>query len=422
MGGGKSGGLLRLKCNSYPSGIDGKEGDMLHRNGHPSFGTELAEADVLALGRGGIGEVRDFLAFAGAPDPTRLVVLPATARALGLGGLMIKDEGSRLGLGSFKALGGAFAVARLVQEAASAHLGRPVALRELKDPDVRAIAAGMTFGCATDGNHGRSVAWGASLVGARSVIFVHGGVSESRVAAIAAYGAKMVRVDGSYDDSVDEAARRCAENGWTVVSDTSWPGYERIPLLVMQGYALMASEALAQMDEPPTHVFVQAGVGGVAAAVAAHFRLVLGERRPRFVVVEPARAACVYATAKVGEIVRIPHGKPTVMAMLECCAPSQVAWRVLSRSADAFMTVDEADAVEAMRRLAKPDGGDPAVVAGESGGAGLAGLLRSTGDPGLRAALGLDEEARVVLFVTEGATDPARYRELVGSDAQGAPA
>jgi diaminopropionate ammonia-lyase len=205
-----------------------------------------------------------------------------------------------------------------------------------------------------------------------------------------------------------------------VVSDTSWPGYERIPLLVMQGYALMVSEALAQMGEPPTHVFVQAGVGGIAAAVAAHFRLVLGERRPRLVVVEPARAACVYATAKAGEIVRIPHGEPTVMAMLECCEPSRVAWRVLSRSADAFMTVDEADAVRAMRLLARPQDGDPAIVAGESGGAGLAGLLRAARDADLRGELGLDANARVLLFITEGATDPARYRELVDGDMPGA--
>ena len=190
----------------------------------------------------------------------------------------IKDEGLRLGLGSFKALGGSYAVIRLVLDAASERLGRAVDVAALQTPDVRAIAADMTFACATDGNHGRSVAQGAKLVGARAVVFVHSGVSQERVAAIARFGAEMVRVAGSYDDSVEEAARVADKNGWTIVSDTSWPGYERIPALVMQGYTAMVREALRQFPEPPSHVFVQAGVGGVAAAVAGHLAVALADR------------------------------------------------------------------------------------------------------------------------------------------------
>jgi diaminopropionate ammonia-lyase len=224
----------------------------------------------------------------------------------------------------------------------------------------------------------------------------------------------MVRVEGTYDDSVAEAARVAAEKGWTVVSDTSWPGYERIPRLVMQGYTAMVREALRQLPAPPTHVFVQAGVGGVAAAVAGHLALVLGDQRPIFVVVDPARAACLYETARAGHPVKIEHGKPTVMAMLECYEPSLVAWRVLSRVADAFMIVDEEDAVTAMNRLARPAGDDPAIVAGESGGVGFAALRKATTDPHLKAALGLGAASRVLLINTEGATDPARYTELVG--------
>jgi diaminopropionate ammonia-lyase len=272
----------------------------------------------------------------------------------------------------------------------------------------------MTFACATDGNHGRSVAQGAALVGASSAIFVHSGVSEGRIDAIARFGAQMIRVAGTYDDSVTEAARVAEERGWTVVSDTSWPGYERIPGLVMQGYTAMVREALHQLSEPPTHVFVQAGVGGVAAAVAGHLALVLGEHRPVVVVVEPARAACLYETARAGHPVRIAHAEPTVMAMLECYEPSRVAWRILARVADGFMTVDEEDAVAVMNRLARPSGGDPAVVAGESGGVGLAGLIRVAGEPDLRARLGLDAGSRVFVINTEGATDPGRYAELVG--------
>jgi diaminopropionate ammonia-lyase len=272
----------------------------------------------------------------------------------------------------------------------------------------------MTVACATDGNHGRSVAQGAQLVGAEAVIFVHSGVSKERVAAIAKFGAQMIRVEGTYDDSVAEAARVAAEKGWIVVSDTSWPGYERIPGLVMQGYTAMVRETLRQLPETPTHVFVQAGVGGVAAAVAGHLAIEFGDRRPTFTVVEPARAACLFETARAGHPVKIEHGEPTVMAMLECYEPSLVAWRVLSRVADAFMMVEDEDAVAVMNRLARPVGGDPAIVAGESGGAGLAGLIRAAADTRTRSALGLDETSRVFLINTEGATDPERYAELVG--------
>jgi diaminopropionate ammonia-lyase len=358
-------------------------------------------------------EVERFLSYRENHVVTPLHALPALARELGVGAIHVKDEGLRLGLGSFKALGGSYAVIRLVLDAALERLGRAVDVAALQAPDVRAIAAGMTFACATDGNHGRSVAQGARLVGASAVVFVHSGVSQERVAAIARFGAEIVRVAGSYDDSVEEAARVADKNGWTVVSDTSWPGYERIPALVMQGYTAMVREALRQLAEPPTHVFVQAGVGGVAAAVGGHLALALADQRPMFIVVEPARAACVYESARVGRPVRIEQGEPTVMAMLECYEPSLIAWRVLSRVADGFMTVEEEDAVAAMKRLARPLGADPAVVAGESGGVGLAGLISALADPEARKALRLSPRSRIFVINTEGATDPLRYAELV---------
>ncbi|BAB53605.1 mlr7936 [Mesorhizobium japonicum MAFF 303099] len=343
---------------------------------------------------------------------TPLCALPALAREFGVGTIHVKDEGFRLGLGSFKALGGAYAVFRLVLEEAGKRLGRPVDVEDLDRADVRSVAAKMTFACATDGNHGRSVAQGAELAGARAVIFVHAGVSDERISAIARYGAEMVRVNGNYDDSVRQAAQVAAEKGWSVVSDTSWPGYERIPGLVMQGYTAIVREALRQLSEPPTHVFVQAGVGGIAAAVAGHLAIVLGDARPTFIVVEPARAACIVAAARAGHVVKVAHDQPTVMAMLECYEASQVAWRVLARVADAFMTVDEHDAVAVMRRLARPAGSDPVIVAGESGGVGLAGLIRAMAEN--RTDLGLDGKSRVLVINTEGATDPHRYAELVG--------
>ncbi|MFE0013208.1 diaminopropionate ammonia-lyase [Mesorhizobium sp. NPDC059054] len=384
-------------------------------NTHFDHNARLLPVDAASLSAHGVREVERFLEFREDAAASPLMALPALADALGVGAIHMKDEGQRLGLGSFKALGGSYAVVRLVLEEASRHFDCDVGFADLGRPSVRALAAGKTFACATDGNHGRSVAQGAQLVGARSVIFVHGGVSDERVAAIASFGAEMIRIDGTYDETVAEAARVAEREGWSIVSDTSWPGYERIPGLVMQGYTAIAHEALSQIDRPPTHVFVQAGVGGIAAAMAGHFAETLGKARPSFVVVEPARAACILATAHAGRVTRIDHGEPTVMAMLECYEPSLVAWRVLSRAADAFMAVGEEHAVAAMNRLAWPAGHDPAIVSGESGCVGLAGLTRALAEPDLKAALRLDATSRILLVNTEGATDPGLYEQLVGS-------
>lgn len=387
---------------------------MFLTNTHPDYKTDLDPRDAETLSAAAATEVERFLSFRRNNEETPLVSLPGLAGKIGVGAIHIKDEGQRLGLGSFKALGGSYAVIRLVLEEAGRKLGRTVDVAELQRPEVLAVAGAMTFACATDGNHGRSVAQGAQLVGARAAIFVHAGVSGERVAAIARFGAEMIRVDGTYDDSVREAARIATERGWTIVSDTSWSGYERIPGLVMQGYTAIVREALRKLPEPPTHMFIQSGVGGIAAALAGHLQIVLGEQRPVFTVVDPQRAACIAETAKAGHPVTIPHGEPTVMAMLECHEPSLVAWRILSHAADAFMTVDEDEATAVMRLLANPAAGDPAVVAGESGGVGLAGLVGAAADPQMKAALGLGEASRILLVNTEGATDPFRYEDIVG--------
>ncbi len=387
---------------------------MFLRNTLPEYHQPLLPADAATLSVASANEVERYLTFRDNHAPTPLISLPGMAAQLGVGTIQIKDEGQRLGLGSFKALGGSYAVIRLVLEAASAELGREIDVAELSAPDVRAVAGRMTFACATDGNHGRSVAMGAQLVGATSVIFVHAGVSAERVAAIARYGARMIRVAGNYDESVREAAQVAGEQGWTIVSDTTWPGYERIPGLVMQGYMALLREALRELAQPPTHVFVQAGVGGIAATVAGHLALVYGDDRPTFVVVDPARAACIVESARAGQPMVVPEGEPTVMAMLECYEPSLVAWRILARAADAFMTVDEDDAISAMQALAAAVGGDIPIVAGESGGVGFAALRKALASPEIAAALGLGADSRILLINTEGATDPARYTELVG--------
>lgn len=388
---------------------------MLLRNTLSDYRSPLDSSDADALGVEAALAVERFLQHREGTAPTPMVSLPAVARRLDVGSIYVKDEGQRLGLGSFKALGGAYAVIQIVLELASQRWGRPVDISEWRSPEVATVASGMTVTCATDGNHGRSVAQGAQLVGANCVVFVHAGVSEARCRAIARYGARIERVQGNYDDSVASASKIAAERGWIVVSDTSWPGYERIPHLVMQGYTALPREALGALPKPPTHVFIQAGVGGIAAATAAYFSLVFGNDRPFFTVVEPAQAACLLESARAGQIVQVPHDRPTVMAMLECYEPSLVAWRILTRVADAFMTVEDDEAVAMMKELAFPVDGDPAIVAGESGAVGLAGLAKVAGEPALRAEIGLDSNACVFLINTEGATDPALYEKLVGT-------
>ena len=387
---------------------------MYLQNSLPEHRQTLDPRDAEMLGRDGADAVARILAVRQDSGPTPLLALPGLASELGLAAIHLKDEGQRLGLGSFKALGGAYALMRLVEAEAAARLNRPIAPEDLLTPAVRAVAATMTFACATDGNHGRSVAQGAQLIGARAVIFVHEGVSQGRIDAIARFGAEIVRVAGNYDDSVTEAARVSAARGWTVLSDTSWPGYEHIPGLVMQGYTALVREALADLPKPPTHVFLQAGVGGFAASVAGHMAVLLGAARPHVTVVEPARAACLYASASAARIVKVRDAEPTVMAMLECYEPSLIAYRVLSRMADGFMTVEEEDALSVMRRLAAPAAGDPAVVAGESGAVGLAGAIAVLRDPPLAERIGLGPEARLLVINTEGATDPALYERIVG--------
>jgi diaminopropionate ammonia-lyase len=345
-------------------------------------------------------------------EPTPLRPLPELAEGARIAALHYKDEGPRFGIGSFKALGGAYAVARLlVSELARRGVARGATGTELAAGAHREAVQDITVTCATDGNHGRAVAWGAALFGCRCVIFVHEGVSQGRRDAIAGLGAEVREVPGTYDEAVRAASRAAPAAGWFVISDTSWEGYTEVPRDVMQGYRLMAEEALDELPEPPTHVFVQAGVGGVAAAVSTHLRSRLGAGVARLVVVEPDQAACLLESAEAGQPVSVPGKLDTLMAGLACGEPSLLAWQELERSADAFMALPDSAAVACMRLLAAQA---PPVVAGESAVAGLAALLLASRDPFARTALGLTPESRVLVFGTEGATDPELYERLVG--------
>ena len=250
------------------------------------------------------------------------------------------------------------------------------------------------------------------------MIFVHEAVSAGRRAAIAQYGAEVREVPGNYDDAVRHAAATAAAEGWTVVSDTSYPGYRQIPLDVMHGYGVMAAEVAQQVAAPPTHVFAQAGVGALAAAVCASFWLQWGAARPRFVVVEPLQADCVYRSLEAGHPVVVGGALDTVMAGLACGEVSELAWEVLHTGTDVAVALDDAWALQAMMTLAAPAAGDPPLVAGETGGVGLAVLLAAEGDAALRHALALDGASRVLLLGSEGDTDPAIYRRVVGRSAE----
>lgn len=324
-------------------------------------------------------------------QPTPLIALEAMARAAGVGVVLYKHEGRRFSLKSFKALGGAYAVQRLVEQ--------------------RGSADGLTVTCATDGNHGRAVAWGAKRLGVKAIIYVHETVSEGRAEAIAAFGAEVRRVPGNYDDAVRASAEAAAANGWTIVSDTSWPGYDLIPRDVMQGYAVLALEAESQ-GATPTHVFVQGGVGGLAAGMLSYYWEQQGAQRPVVVVVEPVQADCLFQSALAGRWTTVGGDLDTIMAGLACGEPSELAWKLLSPGADAFVTIPDERAADAMRDLA-PLG----IAAGESGVAGLAGFRAIAGDARVRAALRLGPDSRILCIGTEGATDPEIYREIVGRDA-----
>lgn len=327
--------------------------------------------------------------------PTPLHDLPATARALGVAALHCKDEGGRFGLGSFKALGAPYAVHRLL------------ASTDRKPADV-------TVACITDGNHGRALAWGARQLGCKAVVYIPRGVSRARIDAIADQGARVVEVDLVYDDALGRLREDAAREGWDIVSDLAYPGYEELPRACMAGYAVMVDEILAARPQPPTHVLIQGGCGGFAAAVLAGFWARLGAKRPHLTVIEPASAACLLEAAEAGGPVRVDGELDTLMGGLACGVVSLAAWPILRDGVDAWMILPEATIVPAMRDLARPAGGDPAIVAGETGAAGLAALRLIAGRPDYAARIGLGPDSDVLIFVCEGATDPGRYQELVG--------
>jgi diaminopropionate ammonia-lyase len=388
----------------------------LHENPRASRAAPYAadgRAEILSLAA--FGEARREITSWPGYWATPLHRLSKLAAASGVGEIYYKDESTRFGLGSFKALGGAYAVFKLLRPAIRERSGATVSSRDLTSGQYAEITKQITVTCATDGNHGRSVAWGAQTFGCRCVIYVHETVSEGRCRAIAAYGAEVRRVAGTYDDAVRRAATDAAAQGWHVVSDTSYEGYTEVPRDVMQGYSLMVEEALTQANGiVPSHVFVQGGVGGLAAGVCSYLWERFGMARPRFVVVEPDRADCLYRSAVAGKPTPAEGTLDTIMAGLACGEVSILAWRILDIGTDAFMSIGDESAADCMRLLAEGRAGDDPVVAGESAVAGLAGLLLASAGTDARKRLALGRDSTVLVFGTEGATDPDVYARIVG--------
>ena len=349
--------------------------------------------------------------------PTPLAQLPETAKALGIGAVYVKDESHRFGLNAFKVLGGSYAIGNHLAK----KLGKPLSetgYDVLTAPETKKELGDITFITATDGNHGRGVAWTANTLGQRSVVHMPKGSAAERLHNIRAAGADADIIDGNYDDAVRLSRKEAAENGWVIVQDTSWPGYEEIPGWIMQGYCTMALEAYEQLPQKPTHMFLQAGVGSMAGAVAAFFADVYGQDRPKVIVVEPNSADCFYRTAKAddGKLHIVTGDVPTSMAGLACGEPCSIAWEILQSCADHFIAFPDWAAAKGMRILGNPLGADDRVISGESGASAFGCMAAILTEPALaeiKAELGLDGTSRVLFFSTEGATDRENYRKIV---------
>ncbi|MBC8531997.1 diaminopropionate ammonia-lyase [Gehongia tenuis] len=330
---------------------------------------------------------------------TPLVALPGLARVLGVGGIYLKDESRRFGLNAFKGLGASYALHELLQRET---------LREVVS--------------ATDGNHGRALAWAAQNAGLKATIFMPKGSSECRVEAIRALNAAVHVTQANYDDTVRMAQAYETATGARLVQDTSFAGYTEVPRDIVLGYSTMAAEALEQLKAhgvSPTHVFLQAGVGSMAGGVIGYLVRTLGSRAPRFTILEAWESACIFASAREGKWTGIGGHPRTAMAGLNCGEPNPDMLPVIEAFAEFFVRCTDAVSYRGMRRLARPLGGDPAVVSGECGAVGLGVLMELAEDPGLlcwKKRMGIDERSNILLFSTEGATDKEHYEKIMGED------
>ena len=375
-----------------------------------------------------IEEVRGFHSTFPQYSVTPLANLKGMAARLGLGGLFVKDESYRFGLNAFKVLGGSFAMARYI----AGETGKSIAemtYEYMTGEQLRKDFGQATFFTATDGNHGRGVAWAARKLGQKAVIHMPRDTVQMRYDNVVKEGATVTIDDLNYDDCVRVAAAEAAktEHG-IVLQDTAWEGYVEAPSWIMQGYGTMVLEAAEQLRalevNRPTHVFVQAGVGCLAGAAVGFFANLFPADPPKFVVMEAENAACLYkgACRKDGEPEIVGGELHTIMAGLACGEPNIIGWDILRNHADAFLACPDWASAKGMRMLAAPVKGDPAVTSGESGAVGMGVVDALMTDPAyaeLKDALGLDRHSQVLLISTEGDTDPEKYREIVWNGENG---
>ena len=352
---------------------------------------------------------------------TPLVALPNLAHLLGVGGIYVKNEAERLHMNSFKVMGGSYAIYRLVKQLLGKE-NEDLSYDYLTSKECHEALGNIVFCSATDGNHGRGLAWACQKLDHPCKIYVHSETTQARIRAIEGFGAEVTVVDGNYDDAVRQAAEDAKKNGWYVVSDTSWPGYEEIPTWIMQGYNSIMLEAQEQFSGmgivKPTHVFVQAGVGALAASVVGFYSALFPNDPPLFIIVEPDKAPCVYESIAAGDgkCHSVKGDLDTIMAGLACGDPSPVAFDILRDNADIFVQVPDNVAARGMRILGCPLHGDPLVISGESGAVPLGtlfALCTDEIDPALKEALHLDMDSLIFMINTEGNTDPTEFRRIL---------
>ena len=353
---------------------------------------------------------------------TPLVQLENLSKMFGVKNIFVKDESYRFGLNAFKVLGGSYAIGKYIANKLDMDID-DLPFDKLTSQEVKDKLGDLTFVTATDGNHGRGVAWAANKLNQKSVVIMPSGSALERRDNIRALGAKCDIMDGlNYDECVRLANKYAEEKGWIMVQDTAWEGYEEIPTWIIQGYSTLAKEAedqLEELGEKVTHIFVQAGVGSFATGVTGYFSSILqGENKPFITVVEPEKANCNFITAEAndGKIHNVTGEMNTIMAGLACGEPVTVGWPVLNSYADAFLSVPDNSAARGMRILGNPLKDDQRIISGESGAAtmgALSEILQREDLKDIKEKLKLDENSVVLLFSTEGDTDFAHYRSVV---------
>ena len=364
-------------------------------------------------------KVREFHQSIPGYSPTPLIDLTHLAEEIQVAHIRVKDESKRCGLNAFKVLGASYGVCRAIAD----FFDMPPSDLKFDDfaaPAVKNRLQAVTLVTATDGNHGRAVAWVAEQLGCQSVVFMPRGSSPVRLENIRKHGSNASIIDGNYDDAVQRAAHEAKKNDWLLIQDTTRQEYKRIPTWIMQGYATMIDEACEQMgDRMPSHVFAQCGVGSFAASIQAYLVQKFGGQRPIFSVVEPTRAGCFHAsiTSEAKMPVKIEGDMNTIMAGLACGEPSPLAWEILKDYSDAFVMCPDEIAMLGMRILAHPRPGDDRVISGESGAVTLGLVVEIMRNPAyaqLKQGLGLNRASDILVFSTEGDTDPEMYRRIVG--------